>query len=139
MEWERTATAQSSAAPEAVWRVLIDGPRWNEWNPNVEWMWIETNIVPGALATIKPKGIRQTAFVIESAVPQRHLVFRLTIGPVAIMRGAFTLEPDGEGTHIEMTTSITGPAAGFLLKKSAEKIAAAMPENLERLATQAAL
>ncbi|MFN2459282.1 MAG: SRPBCC family protein [Candidatus Velthaea sp.] len=134
MNWERTAATDASAAPGAVWRTLLDGRRWSEWNAAAEWMVVEDGLVPGRHVTIKPKRSRQTAFTLEAAIPERLFAIRVTFGSLAALRLRWTLDPAGPGTRIGQTVAISGVAAAVLLKKRAEKIAAAMPHDLERLA-----
>ncbi|HEX3551464.1 MAG TPA: SRPBCC family protein [Candidatus Elarobacter sp.] len=137
MTWERTAAVQSPAPPAGVWDVLIDGRRWARWHDGVEWMVTEGPLEPGTVVTIKPRRLPQTALRIEVAVPARALGLMVTIGPVARMRLRWDLAPDGAGTAIGQTISIDGPLAGLLLRRAAERIAAAMPANLARLAARA--
>lgn len=134
MRWERTATTISSASPEAVWRVLVDGPHWARWNERAAWMWVEQSLVPGNLVTIKPKHGRQTAYVIDEVLEGRRLALRLTFGPVAALRLSWTLEPASDGTRLEGRVAIDGIAASFLVKKMAQRAAAAMLADLVRLA-----
>ena len=138
MTWERTAEAASAGAPERVWDVLLDGRRWSLWNHGVQWMTLEGPVEPGTLLTMKPKGAPQTAFRIEAAVPRRLLALVVTFGPVAALRLRWELAPHAGGTSIVQTVGIGGPLAGLLLRRAAERIANAMPANLERLAARAA-
>lgn len=137
MEAEHAAAVVSPAPPQAVWDVLLDGRRWNEWNPGVEWMVVEDRLAPGALITMKPKGAPQTAFTIEDVAPPNRLALRLTFGPLATMRFRWAVTPVPEGTRIEQTVAISGIAAGLLLKKATRRIVEAMPATLERLARRA--
>ena len=137
MSWERTAGASSAAAPEHVWDVLLDGPRWSQWNTGVDWMAIEAELAPGALLTIKPKGAPQTAFRIEAAQPGRLLALAVRFGPVATLRLRWELTPEAGGTTIVQTVAIAGPLAGLLLRRAAQRIGDAMPASLERLAVRA--
>lgn len=137
MIWERSAATPSSASPQAVWDVLLDGRRWSFWNPGVEWMWIEGDPIPGTLVTIKLKRVRQTAFVIEELVAPQRFALRLTVGPVARMRLTWTLHSTPSGTRIEAAVAIEGVAARLLLQRSAERLAQALPASLERLAERA--
>ncbi|GAC1546963.1 MAG: hypothetical protein NVS2B17_30750 [Candidatus Velthaea sp.] len=134
MTWEDAASVTAAAGPAAVWSLLLDGRRWSEWNPGVQWMVIEGPLEPGNLLTMKPKGAPQTAFRIEQVVPERRLGLLLTFGPMAALRLGWTLEAVAAGTRIDQTIAIDGFAAGLLLKKTAGKIAATMPQNLARLA-----
>ena len=137
MSWERTAEATSTAPPDRVWEVLLDGRRWSAWNPGVEWMTLEGPPAPGTLLTMKPKGAPQTAFRIEAAVPERRLALVVTFGPVAALRFRWDLAPAGNGTSIVQTVATSGPLAGLILRRAAERIAGGMAGNLERLARQA--
>ncbi len=129
----------SSAPAQAVWDVLLDGRRWSFWNPGVEWMWLEDGEpVPGSFATLKLVKARQTAFVVEEALPPRRFAAGLTVGPVAKLRVGWTLADAEAGTRIEASVGFAGVAAGWLVRRPAERIAAALPAHLERLAARAA-
>jgi uncharacterized protein YndB with AHSA1/START domain len=137
MTWERTAGASSAAPPARVWAVLLDGPRWSLWNPGVEWMTVEGALEPGRLLTMKPKGAPQTAFRIEAVQPERLLALAVRFGPLATLRLRWELTPEAGGTTIVQTVGITGPLAGLLLRRAAQRIADALPANLARLAVRA--
>lgn len=132
------AASPSTAPPERVWNVLLDGLRWSEWNRGVEWMTVEGPLAPGALLTMKPRSGPQTAFRVEAVREARLLGIVVTFGPLAALRFSWELQPAGGGTSLVQTLAISGPLAGPILRRRAEAIAAAMPENLERLAARAA-
>lgn len=137
MRWESTAGASSAAPPGQVWRVLLDGRHWPQWNPGIEWMVVEGPLAPGGLVTMKPRRVRQTAFRIEAVDPERLVALVVTVGPVATLRLRLELEPEQSGTAIVHTVAISGPLAGLLLRRPARRIAAMMPGVLERLAVRA--
>jgi hypothetical protein len=137
MTWEQTAEARSAAAPSRVWDVLLDGRRWSQWNPGVEWMLAEGPLTPGTVVTLKPRRLPQTAFRLEAIEPQRELALLVTFGPVARMRLRWNLGADGDGTAIVQTVAVDGPLAGPLLRRAAMRIADAMPAALARLAARA--
>jgi uncharacterized protein YndB with AHSA1/START domain len=134
MNWENTASIAIPASRQRVWDVLLDGKGWHRWSPGVEWMFVEGELAPGELITLKPKGSRQTAFTIQEVTLGELLVMRITFGPVATMRLRWALAAVGSSTQLSATVAIEGIAAGMLLKKGALKIANAMPANIERLA-----
>ncbi len=129
-----SATARSAAPPERVWARLVDGLRWSEWSASAEWMVVEGDVAPGGIVTVKRKRGRQTAFRIEAAAAPRHLVLRLTFGPVAWLRLAWALEPDGTGTAIVQTVESGGPLRRWLTDPQARRGAAAWAGDPERLA-----
>jgi len=138
MTEEATADVLAAVPPAAVWRVLADGPRWFEWNEAVEWLWFEDGLRAGALATIKPKRFRQTAFRITTAEAERELALQITVGPAARLAFRWTLVPEGRGTRISETVTASGFAAGWLFASAARRSAAALPARLARLAELAA-
>jgi hypothetical protein len=129
--------ALAAVAPEAVWRVLTDGPRWFEWNEAVEWLWFEDGVRAGALATMKPRRFRQTAFRIAAADEPRELALQITVGPAALLAFRWTLAPADGGTRITETVTTGGFAARWLFAAAARRSIAAMPERLARLAALA--
>jgi uncharacterized protein YndB with AHSA1/START domain len=137
MTLERTAGASSAAPPARVWDVLLDGRHWSLWNPDVEWMMVESALEPGGLLTMKPKRGRQTAYRIEAVEPQRLLVLSVRFGPVATLRLRWELAPEAGGTTIVQTVEMGGPLAELLLRRTVQQIAGAMPANLARLAVRA--
>jgi uncharacterized protein YndB with AHSA1/START domain len=137
MSWERTAEATCTAPPERIWSVLLDGRHWNAWNPGVQWMTLEGPPEPGTVVTVKPKGAPQTAFRIESAVPNRLLALELTIGPLATLRLRWELRTSERGTTIAGSAATSGPLAGLLLSRVARRIGDALDANLARLAERA--
>ncbi len=133
-----SATARSAAPPERVWERLVDGLRWSQWSDTAEWMVVETEVAPGAIVTVKRKRGRQTAFRIEEAEMPRRLALRLTFGPMAWLRLAWTLEPDGTGTAIVQTIESGGPLRRWLTDPQARRGAAAWAADPARLAEIAA-
>jgi hypothetical protein len=137
MTREYTASVVAAASPQAVWDVLLDGRRWCFWNPGVEWMWLEGDLAPGTLATIKLKRVLQTAFVIQEALAPQRFAIRLTVGPIARLELSWTIAAQPAGTRIDAAIAIAGIAAGLLLGRSAKRVAAALPGHIERLAQRA--
>jgi uncharacterized protein YndB with AHSA1/START domain len=133
-----SATARSVAPPERVWERLTDGLRWSQWSATAEWMVVESGLVPGAIVTVKRKRGRQTAFRVEEAEAPRRLALRLTFGPVAWLRLAWTLEPDGAGTTIVQTVESGGQLSRWLTDPQARRGAAAWDGDPARLAEIAA-
>ncbi len=137
MTWSAAASAVSAASPQAVWAVLLDGRRWSLWNPGVEWLWLEGDPAPGTLATLKLRGVRQTALVLEAAAAPQRFALRLTVGPVARLAMSWTLSPLAGGTRIDAEVHTTGIAEQLLLRRPARRVGAALPAHLERLAAYA--
>jgi uncharacterized protein YndB with AHSA1/START domain len=134
MELNAEAVAHTDAPPERVWERLADGMHWHEWSPATDWMVAEGPLEPGGIVTIKRKRGRQTAYRIEAADVPHRLALLLTFGPVASLRLAWTLEPDGGGTRIRQTIEIGGSLRRWLTAPQARRGAAAWGDDPARLA-----
>jgi hypothetical protein len=122
--WDSSASAESSASPQALWDTLLDGRRWSGWHPGVEWMVIEGPLEPGALLTIKLRRFLQTALTIETAEAPATLAFWTTFGPVARVDVRFTIDSIGSSTRIEQRVTAAGPLSDLLAKGLARKLSA---------------
>jgi hypothetical protein len=133
-----SVVARSAAPPPQVWERLADGLRWRDWSETAEWMVVESELAPGAVVTVKRRRGRQTAFRVEEAAAPHRLALRLTFGPAAWLRLAWTLEPDGGGTTIRQTVESGGPLRRWLTDPQARRGAAAWAGDPARLAEIAA-
>lgn len=121
-----------------MWDSLVDAAAWRDWAEGVAWVVFEGPVVAGTYVTIKPSRGRQTAYRIAAAVPPGLLVLELTFGPLATLRLTWNVVPRAGGSTISETIEATGPLAGLLVMRMAERAAAAMPANLTRLGALAA-
>lgn len=134
MELIAAAVAHAAAEPQRVWDRLVNGLRWCEWSPATDWMVTEGPLRPGQIVTIKRKRGRQTAYHVETADPPRRLALRLTFGPLASLRIAWTLEPEGDGTAIRQTVETGGPLRRWFTDGLARRGAQAWADDPKRLA-----
>lgn len=138
MHWEASCSAESRASAGDVWSALVDGRRWPDWNGRFEWMWLEGPLAPGTVATLKPRGYRQTAFVVEAVEPERLFALVARFGPVARVRVAFALEPFDGGTYIRHSVGVDGPLGGIALRMMARRLADDAQAAIDGLARYAA-
>ena len=54
--WTTEHTAETTAAPEAIWRVWSDAERWPEWNADLERAELTGPFAAGSTITMFPKG-----------------------------------------------------------------------------------
>jgi len=131
------ASAASAAPPEAVWALLVDGAAWSRWDDGIAWVVFEGPPARGTYATIKPRRGRQTAYRVEIVEPPHRLVLGLTFGPLASLRLSWSVAAAADGSTIEQRVETGGPLASLLVRRIAERAAAAMAANLARLAALA--
>ncbi len=133
MHWERTATVRSPATVARLWDAIVDGRRWSFWHAGFEWMWLEGPLEKGAIATIKARGVRQTAFTVREVVPEQRLAFETTFGPVARVRIAFDLASLEGASSVTYGVTVDGPLGNLAVRMIGRRLAAGADEALARL------
>jgi hypothetical protein len=103
------AGTQIAAAPEAVWKVLVDGARWPAWDSGVDS--VQGTIAQGNTLTIRAAvgGARAFPVKVVTFDALRKLVFSGGM-PLGLFRGVrtYTLTPDGAGTRFCMREEYSG-------------------------------
>ncbi len=116
-------TVHIDAPADLVYDLIADLPRMGEWSPECErvsWRGDVTAPAPRArFVGVNRAGILRwvTFGVVETAVPGRHLVFRIYIGPTNISRWEYSIAPDDDGcgcTVTEQWTDLRAAPARFL-------------------------
>jgi uncharacterized protein YndB with AHSA1/START domain len=109
------STATITAAPEEVWRVLVDGRTWPSWDSGVTA--VEGAIAPGGTVRIRTEAAPGRAFPVRVTAFEAPSRLEFTGGmPLGLFRGVrtYTLTPDGEGTVFRMREEYTGPLLGLI-------------------------
>lgn len=126
------------ATPEAVWRVLVDGSRWTEWNPTIER--VEGTIAPGNGLKVYTKLSPGQAFPVKVSEfsPPHRMVWTGGM-PLGLFRGVrtYTLEPATGGARFAMREEFSGPMAPLItgsipdLQPAFDEFAAALKRRAE--------
>jgi hypothetical protein len=134
------ATAAIAAAPEAVWKILLDGEAYTRWDSGV--VAIEGTIAVGERLKITSEANPSRAFAVRvtEVAPARSM--RWSGGmPLGLFKGerTFTLTPmNGEATEFTMREEYSGPLLGLIwrsmpdLGPSFEKFAHGLKERAEQ-------
>lgn len=105
------------AAPEAVWKVLVDGASWPSWDSGVNS--VAGTIAPGNKVTIKAAVGGDRAFPVKVVTfdAPRKLVFSGGM-PLGLFRGVrtYTLTAEGATTVLHMREEYTGTMLGAIWK-----------------------
>ena|SRR6202035_5570481 len=94
-------TAKSNASPEEVWKLLYDPSRFPDW-----WVGIEiVDVTSDGEYTMYPEGYPD--FPMAQLLDTQHDQQRVTVSClVSDLRFEWRLEPDGEGTRINVDVEI---------------------------------
>jgi uncharacterized protein YndB with AHSA1/START domain len=128
---------ETTASPEAVWKLWSDASTWQEWNPDVQSMTLDGPFATGTTGVMKTKqGTRQV--VLSNVVPGRS--FRLETTVIPLTRFAFDcVVASGVAGRTRISQAVTvggplGPVVGGMMGK---QIADTFPALLQGLARKA--
>lgn len=130
-------SVETTASPQAVWKIWSDTPTWQEWNPDVQSMTLNGPFTAGTTGTMKTKqGTRQIQ--LTEVVPGRS--FRLETTVIPLTRFAFECQlatgPAGK-TIISQGIRVGGPLGGVVGGMMGKQIAGTFPALLQSLARKA--
>jgi uncharacterized protein YndB with AHSA1/START domain len=135
--WSIEHSAETTAAPEAVWRVWSDVERWPEWNADLERAELSGPFAAGSTITMHQQGGDRMELQIAEAVERERFVDEADLGDV-VVRTTHRLQPLGEGqVRILYRMEITGPQADTLGPQLGPAISADFPQVLGALVEQA--
>lgn len=124
-------TTTIRAAPDAVWSVVTDLPRYGEWNPFITAIEGELRVGARLRATFSLPGRSPRTFtpVVTAFEPGRRLSWLGRLAVPGLFDGAHTLavEPSGDGTlftHGETFRGVLPPLMGRLLAATEHGFAA---------------
>lgn len=130
-------SVETSASPQAAWKIWSDTSTWPEWNPDVQSMTLNGPFAAGTTGTMKTKqGTR--AIVLTEVVPGAS--FRLETTVIPLTRFAFVckVSPGSGGkTTLSQAILVGGPLGGLLGGMMGKQIADTFPPLLRGLARKA--
>ena len=111
------ASRRIAAAPDRVWKLLVDLPSWPTWTSTI--LSIDGNVSPGGtvrlVAAVDPK--RTFTVHVTELVPPRRMIWTSGM-PLGLFRGVrtYSLAPaaNDAATDFEMNEAYSGPLAGLI-------------------------
>ena len=131
--WAAEHTIETTAAPEAVWRLWTDVARWPEWNAGVERAELAGPFAAGTTITMVPPGEEPIELRIAEAVEPERFVDQADLGDV-VVRTIHRLERlDEARSRVVYRMEITGPEADAVGPELGPQISGDFPEVLAAL------
>jgi hypothetical protein len=134
------ASATIEADPQTVWRILIDGDSYTQWDSGV--VKLDGKIELGERLKVVSEANPGRAFPVRVTSLDPEHSMRWTGGmPLGLFKGVrtFTLEPSGDAaTRFHVREEYTGPLSGLIwrsipdLGPSFEKFARGLKQRAER-------
>ena len=124
-------SVETSASPQAVWKLWSDTSTWQDWNPDVQAMTLNGPFAAGTTGTMKTKqGTRQ--IVLSDVVPGRS--FRLETTVIPLTRFLFDCQvaagPNGK-TRVSQAVTVGGPLGGLVGGMMGKQVADTFPALLQ--------
>jgi hypothetical protein len=135
--WASEHGIETTAAPEAIWRLWSDVPRWPEWNADLERSELSGPFAAGSVITMTPLGQEPIELRIAEAVAPERFVDEADLGE-AVVRTTHRVDRVGEGeSRVVYRMEITGPAADTLGPQIGPAISGDFPQVLAALVERA--
>ena len=135
-------TIPIAASAEAVWQILIDFERWQDWNPSVPELRGDAQVGSTVRMTLAMPG-RPSAKVkarLTDVVPARRLCWHGSVGADWLFSGTrrFELDPQPDGTvlvtHVEDVRGLLFPVFQAVMGPAVQKHHDDLNEALKRRA-----
>jgi uncharacterized protein YndB with AHSA1/START domain len=131
--WTHEASAETTAATEAVWRLWADVEGWPAWNGDIERISIDGPFAPGGRISMTPFGDDPIELVITEAVENEMFVDQAAMAGVVI-RTIHSIEPATDGkSRIVYRMEISGSEADEVGPTVGPQITADFPDTIAAL------
>lgn len=139
MAREYGTSVETSATPDAVWRVWSDMSTWGSWNPNVSTMDWTGGFVSGSSGVMNTRAGQHHRMQLVDVVPGRSFALLTAVVPGTRFRFNCRVLPGSGGgrTRVEQTVEVggpLGPVLGGMLGPQVSKEFGTLLANLARTA-----
>ena len=135
--WANEHSFETSAAPEAIWRLWADVAGWPAWNGDIERIELVGPFAAGSKIVMTPIGQEPVELRITEAVEPERFVDEAELGEI-VVRTVHRIERlDGERARVTYRMEITGPAADTLGPQIGPEISGDFPQTLAALVERA--
>ena len=135
--WEYENAIETSAAPEAIWRIWADVDSWGTWNAEIEKIEINGPFAAGTQILMTPPGDDPIPLVIAEAVENEFFVDEARFGDL-LLRTTHRIDAAGhDRTRVVYRMEITGSGADEAGPQIGPGITADWPETMAALVKMA--
>lgn len=122
---------------EQMWRLFADVNNWHKWDKGIEFAKMEGNFERGNYFTLRPKGGPNVRVELLETV-ENHRFLDVTNFPLAKMYDLHTFEDTVDGLKVTNTITVKGLLSFLWVKIVAQKIADALPTDMQEQINAAA-
>jgi hypothetical protein len=135
--WTNEQSIDTTASPEAIWRLWSDVPGWPEWIADIEHIEISGPFAAGSTIAMTPIGQGPVQLRIAEAVEPELFVDEATLEDVVVRTIHRVDRLEDDRWRIVYRMEITGPAADTVGPTLGPLISGDFPETLSALAQHA--
>jgi Polyketide cyclase / dehydrase and lipid transport len=135
--WTTEHSIETTASPEAIWRLWSDVATWPEWNEDIEKIEISGPFAVGSTIAMTPNGQDTVELrIAEASVP--HLFIDEAEFLDVVVRTVHRIDPlGGDRSKVIYRMEISGPAADTVGPELGPQIRSDFPETLSGLVERA--
>ncbi|HEY2095862.1 MAG TPA: SRPBCC family protein, partial [Pseudonocardia sp.] len=135
--WVYEHSVETSAAPDAIWRLWADVEHWGTWNADIDSIEIRGPFATGTEITMTPPGQDPVQLRVAELTEREMFVDEAEIDGL-LLRTIHRLDRlDAHRTRVVYRMEITGPAADELGRQLGPAITADWPDTVAALARAA--
>jgi hypothetical protein len=131
--WVNEHSLETTASPEAIWRLWSDVQRWPEWNADIERIEISGPFAAGSTISMTPVGEATVELRIAEAAEPELFVDEADLGDVVVRTTHRVERIDGARNRVIYRMEISGPAADRVGPELGPQISADFPEVIAAL------
>ena len=135
--WANEQSIETTASPEAIWRLWSDVADWPEWNADIEHIVISGPFAPGSTITMTPAGQDPVELRISDAAEPQSFVDEADLGDVVVRTIHSVERLEGGRNGVTYRMEISGPAADSVGPELGPQISGDFPETLGALVERA--
>jgi hypothetical protein len=135
--WTNEQSIETTATPEAIWRLWSDVLGWPEWNRDIEHVEISGPFEAGSTITMTPVGDDPVELRIAEAVEPEMFVDEAALGDVLVRTIHRVERGDGEHNRVVYRMEISCLAADTVGPELGPQISGDFPETLAALVQHA--
>jgi hypothetical protein len=135
--WTTEHSTETTASPEAIWRLWSDVGGWREWIADIERIELSGPFATGSSITMTPQGQDPVELRIAEAVEPELFVDEADLGDLVVRTVHRVERLEGERNRVVYRMEITGPAADSVGPELGPQISGDFPETLSALVQRA--
>jgi hypothetical protein len=135
--WSNEQSIETSASPEAIWRLWSDVAGWPEWNADIEHIEISGPFAAGSTISMTPVGEDPIELRIAEAIEPRLFVDEAKLEGIVVRTIHRVEDLEGDRSRVVYRMEISGPAADSVGAELGPQISADFPETLSALVQRA--